>query len=137
MSSGAKPLVVRSDDGRHYSMGKISASFVADGDETNSRLSVAEWWLDPNTVAPDTPNAHSHPEDHLFYVIEGEVSVLLDKEWHTGKAGTYIYIPGGTEHTFENRTSFRSGFVSITNPGGFENEMPGIVQWFKESPQTP
>jgi mannose-6-phosphate isomerase-like protein (cupin superfamily) len=113
------------------------ASFVADGDETNSRLSVAEWWLESNTVAPHTPNPHSHPEDHLFYVIEGEVSVLLDTEWRTGTPGTYIYIPGGTEHTFENRTSSRSGFVSITNPGGFEAEMPGIVQWFEKKPQSP
>jgi quercetin dioxygenase-like cupin family protein len=114
----------------------MSASFVADGDETNSRISIAEWWLEPNAVAPHTPNPHSHAEDHLFYVIEGEVSVLLEKKWRTGRSGTYVYIPGGTEHTFENRTSSRSGFVSITIPGGFEAEMPGIVRWFEEKAQA-
>ena len=131
------PLILRPEEGRRYAMGRMSAVFIADGDETDSRLSVSEWWLEPDTVAPSTPNAHSHPEDHLFYVIAGEVSVLLGKEWHTATTGTYVYIPGGTEHTFENRTSSRSGFISINNPGGFEKEMPGIVAWFSEEPPTP
>ena len=132
MTTAVKPLVLRPDEGRHYSMGRMSASFVADGDETKSRLSVSEWWLEPNTVSPDTPNPHSHPEDHLFYVIEGEVSVLLDEDWHHASPGTYVYIPGGTEHTFENRTPSRSGFISINSPGGFESQMPAIVEWFEE-----
>lgn len=126
-----KPLVLKPDQGRLYKMGRMSATFVADGEETGSRLSVSEWWLEPHTVAPDVPPPHSHPEDHLFYVIEGEVSVQLDSEWYFAGARTYIYIPSGTEHTFENRSSSRSGFVSINNPGGFEKVMPGIVDWFK------
>lgn len=102
-----------------------------------TRISVAEWWLEAHTVLPDTPHAHSHPEDHVFYVIDGEVSMLLNDEWHSAPRGTYIYIPAGTEHTFENRGDVRAGFISITNPGGFENEMPGIVDWFKErAPST-
>ena len=131
MKTDAKPLVLTPDEGRHYSMGRMSAFFVADGDETASRLSVSEWWLEPNTVSPDTPHPHSHSEDHVFYVIEGEVSVLLDNDWHDARRGTYIYIPGGTEHTFENRTAARSGFISINAPGGFESQLPGIVEWFE------
>ncbi len=133
MNTRPNPLVLKAEDGRFYSMGRMSAYFVADLEETDSRLSVAEWWLEPDTVMPDAPHAHSHAEDHLFYVIDGEVSVLLDQEWHSATRGTYIYIPAGTEHTFENRTSARAGFISITNPGGFERDMPGIVDWFKEN----
>ncbi len=136
MGRRAKAFVIKPDNGRHYGMGKMSAIFVADNDETMGRLSVSEWWLEPNTVPPDVPPAHSHPEDHMFYVIEGEVSVMLGAKWQSAKAGTYIYIPGGTEHTFENRTSSRAGFISINNPGGFENDMPAIVEWFKQSPNA-
>lgn len=132
MNSSLKPIVRKAEEGRSYSMGGMSAFFVADLGETDSRLSVAEWWLEPETVSPDTPHPHSHAEDHLFYVVEGEVSVLLGEEWHSAARGTYIYIPAGTEHTFENRTTARTGFLSITNPGGFESEMPDIVEWFKE-----
>ncbi len=132
MTRAVKPLVVSPEEGRQYSMGRMSASFVADGVETESRLSISEWWLEPNTVPPDTPPPHAHPEDHAFYVIEGEVSVQLDDTWHTAKRGTYIFIPGGTEHTFENRSSARAGFISFNAPGGFENQMPAIVEWFKK-----
>lgn len=129
-----KPLIVQPNEGRSYSMGRMSAIFKADGDETNSRVSVSEWWLEPDTQGSDTPGPHSHPEDHLFYVIEGETAVLIEQEWHSAKVGTYIYLPGGTEHTFANRTSSRTGFMSINVPGGFESQLPGIVAWFKEKP---
>ena len=127
-----KPLVINADEGRHYKMGRMSARFVADGEETGSRLSVSEWWLEPKSVGSDVPPAHSHPEDHLFFVIEGEVNIQLDSEWSIARAGAYIYIPGGTEHAFENRSSSKSGFMSINTPGGFENSMPAIVDWFKQ-----
>ncbi len=132
MTTSPKPLVLKAEDGRFYSMGRMSAYFVADLEETASRLSVAEWWLEPDTISPDTPHPHSHSEDHLFYVVVGEVSVLLGDEWHRATRGTYIYIPAGTEHTFENRTAARAGFISITNPGGFESDMPAIVDWFNK-----
>lgn len=128
-----KPLIITPDEGRSYSMGRMSAVFKADGEETNSRVSVSEWWLDPDTRAPDAPHPHSHQEDHLFYVIEGELAVLIENDWQRAQAGTYVYIPGGTEHTFENHSSSRSGFMSINVPGGFESELPGIVQWFKDN----
>ena len=126
-----KPLIRKSSEGREYSMGRMSAHFIADGDETAARTSVSEWWLEPNTQGPPI---HSNPEDHLFYVLAGEMSVYIEKQWHTAAAGTYIFIPGGVEHGFENRSAVRSGFININTPGGFESEMPGIVAWFKENP---
>jgi len=59
-------------------MGRISAVFKADGAETASRYSISEWWLEPNTQGP---GAHSHPEDDVFYVIEGTMSVLVGEKW--------------------------------------------------------
>ena len=47
---------------------RISAIFKADGVETGDRYSISEWWLEPHTQGP---GAHSHPEDDVFYVIEG------------------------------------------------------------------
>jgi len=130
MTPKQEAFIRRPDEGRQYQLGPMTAKFVADGDETGLRLSVSEWWLEPNSVAPEVPAPHSHPEDHLFYVLAGEVSVQLEDEWHTAGPGTYIFIPGGTQHTFENRTSSKSGFLNINNPGGFENAMPSIVEWF-------
>ena len=48
------------DEGRSYPMGRISAVFKADGEETQQGYSISEWWLEPHTQGP---GAHSHEED--------------------------------------------------------------------------
>jgi quercetin dioxygenase-like cupin family protein len=130
--SELKPLVVYPGDGRTYPMGRMSAVFKADLEETNSTLSVSEWWLEPNT---EGPHIHKHPEAQLFYVIEGNLAVYLQgKNWIEAEKGSYIYIPGGTEHGFENRSDKTVGFMSINTPGGFEEDIPQIVNYFEENP---
>ena len=66
--STRKPVILTPGAGRAYPMGRIRAVFKADGDETARAYSVSEWWLDANTTGP---GAHAHPEDNVFYVIEG------------------------------------------------------------------
>lgn len=127
-----KSLVLKPEDGRKYPMGRMSAVFKADLEETNSTLSVSEWWLEPKT---EGPHKHQHPEAHLFYVISGKLSIYLqDKDWFEAEKGSYIYIPGGQEHGFENRSDEVVGFMSINTPGGFEKMMPDIVEYFDENP---
>lgn len=130
--AGLQPLVVDPDEGRTYPMGRMSAVFKADLEETGSTLSVSEWWLEPNT---EGPHIHKHPEAHLFFVIEGNLAVYLQgRGWFDTRSGSYVYIPGGIEHGFENRSDNVVGFMSINTPGGFENSIPGIVSYFKENP---
>lgn len=131
ISNPRKSFIVPPAAGRTYSMGKMHAVFKADGAETDSRYSVSEWWLEPNTTGP---GIHAHPEDHVYYVIEGTVSLCLDGEWSHAERGSYALIVGGTQHTFENRGSVPCGFMSLNVPGGFESSMPAIVQWFDENP---
>ncbi len=127
-----KPIILRPDEGRTYPMGRMSATFKADLKETNSTLSVSEWWLEPNT---EGPHIHKHPEAHLFYVIKGVLTVYLQSEnWFEVEKGSYIYIPGETEHGFENRSENIVGFMSINTPGGFEKSIPHIVNYFEEHP---
>jgi mannose-6-phosphate isomerase-like protein (cupin superfamily) len=126
-----KALILAPGQGRSYPMGRMRAVFIADTAETDSRYSVSEWWLDPNTKGPGT---HAHPEDHVFYVIEGTVSIAIDGEWSQAVRGSYALIPGGTPHDFENHGTVRCGFISLNVPGGFELAMPRIVQWFAANP---
>lgn len=126
-----KPLILRPGQGRVYNMGPMQAVFKADGGETESQWSVSEWWLEADTAGP---GVHDHPEDHLYIVIEGCVSIFLQDTWTECEKGSYVLIPGGTPHNFENRSNARAGFINLNVPGGFEAELPGIVQWFAENP---
>lgn len=127
-----KPLVLSPGKGRVYSMGRIRSVFKADGAETGHSYSVSEWWMAPNTQGP---HAHRHDEDHVYYVLEGTMSVLIHKKWIHLSKGSVVVIPEGTLHTFENRDKKRrAGILSFNNRSGFEEEMPAIVDWFAQNP---
>lgn len=130
-SSDRQPVVLAPDSGRTYSMGRITAVFKADGAETAGRYSISEWWLEPNTKGP---GAHSHPEDDVFFVLAGTMSFLVDKTWIDAPAGSFVLIPGGITHDFENRSAVKAGALNFSAPGDFESNMPDIVEWFNQHP---
>ncbi len=126
-----KPVVLPPGGGRDYPMGRIRALFKADGGESGDRYSISEWWLEPHTQGP---GAHAHEEDDVFYVIAGTMSFLVGTEWVDADTGSFVLVPGGTTHDFENRGSVRAGVLNFSIPGGFEVEMPAIRDWFLEHP---
>lgn len=118
--------------GRYYALGRMSAIFKADEGETGSRYSVSEWWLEPGS---DGPGAHSHEaNDELFYVISGIASILTGDTWLEAPTGTFLRIPATVVHDFANRTDERVGLLNVFLPGGFERNMPEIVEWFTDNP---
>ena len=126
-----KGVFLKPKEGRSYPMGAITAIYKADGEETDSKYDVSEWWLEPHTQGP---GAHSHPEDDIFYVLEGTMTFLMDTEWKEAPQGSFVLVPGGMTHTFENRSDSKAGFLNFGVPGGFEARMPDIVEWFKNNP---
>src|SRR5213079_1783317 len=95
-----KPLIIAPHEGRTYDMGRMRATFVADDAQTASKYSISEWWLESYTQGP---GVHAHEDDHVFYVIEGTLSVQIAGEWFDAERGSYVVIPGETLHDFENR----------------------------------
>jgi len=51
-STPRQAVVLGPGQGRTYPMGRISAVFKADEEETQSKYSVSEWWLEPRTESP-------------------------------------------------------------------------------------
>jgi mannose-6-phosphate isomerase-like protein (cupin superfamily) len=126
-----QPIILAPGVGRSYPMGRISSVFKADREETASRYSISEWWLEANTKGP---GPHSHDDDDVFYVLEGTMSVLVEERWVDAAKGSFVLVPGGVVHDFENRTARRAGVLNISAPGGFEEKMPMIAQWFADHP---
>lgn len=128
-----KPIIWMPGEGRTYPAGRMAATFKADLEETAAQYSVSEWWLEPGARLP---NEHAHSEDHVYYIIEGTLSVTLDGEVSHVPAGGYVLIPGGTPHAFANETGIRAGFISFNVPGGFEERMPAIAGALAEEQDT-
>ena len=134
MGDVREPVVLGPGEGRPYAMGAIHAVFKADGEETAGRYNVAEWWLEPHTHGP---GAHAHDEDDAFFVIDGTLDFLVGDEWTVAPKGTFVLVPGGVTHDFRNSGDVRAGALNIGAPGGFEQEMPAIVDYFAEHPPGP
>lgn len=129
-----KGTVLSPGQGRHYAMGGMTAIFKADRDESAGSYNISEWWLEPNTKGPPV---HAHPEDDVFFVIEGTMHFLMDDEWIEAPKGSFILVPGNVQHSFENRTAERAGALNFGVPAGFEDSMPSIVEWFSRQPPGP
>jgi mannose-6-phosphate isomerase-like protein (cupin superfamily) len=118
-------IILRAGEGRAYDVGPMHAVFKADGAETGDRYCVSEWWLPPGQPGPG-PHSHDANEE-LFHVLEGTMSFLVGAEWIDATSGSFLRIPAGTTHDFENRSDVRAGVLNVFVPGGFEKMMSRIV----------
>ena len=46
-------------------------------------------------------------------------------------AGSFLRVPAGVTHDFENNTPHQTGVFNVFIPGGFESNMPAIVEWYR------
>jgi mannose-6-phosphate isomerase-like protein (cupin superfamily) len=121
-------LILPEGHGRIYNCGTMTAIFKADENETDEKYSVSEWWLEPNSGGP---GAHLHEDnDEVFYVLEGTTTFLVGDKWIDAGKGTFLRIPAKTMHDFKNSTNEKTGILNFFIPGGFERNMPAIVDWF-------
>src|SRR4029079_14531732 len=107
------------------------AVFKADGTETGAHYSISEWWLEPHTAGP---RPHAHPAGDIFYGLGRAMSVLVGSEWTHAGPGSFVLIPGGVTHDFENRGDVRAGVLTFYGHGTFEDARPEIARWWRDNP---
>ena len=128
LSTDREPVMLEPGAGRRYPMGAVSVVFKADGSETAGSYSVLEWWLEPHTQGH---HPHNHPPDDVFFVIDGTVSFLVGDQWFDAPVGSFILVPGGVEHAFENRGDAPAGILNISAPD-LEQRIPAMAEWFRQ-----
>ncbi|MCR6644905.1 MAG: cupin domain-containing protein [Terricaulis sp.] len=121
-------IILGPGEGRAYAMGAISAVFLADEAETDAAYSISEWRLEPHS---DGPGKHAHEaHDDMFYVLEGVMSFWVGDAWIKAPAGSFVRVGKGVAHDFRNEGDSPARMLNIYIPGGFERDMPAIVDWF-------
>jgi mannose-6-phosphate isomerase-like protein (cupin superfamily) len=92
-------------------------TFKATGKQTNGAFTVIDQMIQPEGGPP--PHVHRR-EDEAFYVLEGKFSFLRgDKQTEAG-AGSFVYIPKGTLHTFKNIGAQAGRLLVTITPAGLE-----------------
>ncbi|HYP48684.1 MAG TPA: cupin domain-containing protein [Thermoleophilaceae bacterium] len=89
----------------------------ADGRNTNGALTAFE-----NVVAPgEGPPLHKHAsEDEAWYVLEGELRFRLGEQVSSAPAGTFVFVPRGIEHCFQNSGTGPARILVLFTPAGME-----------------
>ncbi len=93
--------------------------------DTNGAFSVLEVDL-----FGDGPPRHIHKtEAEAFYILEGEINILVGERTIRAAAGSFVLIPRGTVHTMARSGQKPAKFLAIYSPAGIEqffNEAAGL-----------
>jgi quercetin dioxygenase-like cupin family protein len=92
-------------------------TFKARGEQTAGALTAFE-----NVIAPgDGPPLHRHAnEDEAWYILEGQLRFRLDEKLESAPAGSFVYVPRGTPHCFQNDGASTARMLVLFTPAGME-----------------
>jgi quercetin dioxygenase-like cupin family protein len=112
-------------EGETLPMGPNQVVIKAGGEDTAGTFFLSETTLAPGAAGPP-PHRHRTLHD-MFYVVEGELAMLVGDEWRTLAAGSFVCAPPGVRHTFANRSEAPVRFLNFNTPGGWENYMRDLA----------
>jgi mannose-6-phosphate isomerase-like protein (cupin superfamily) len=68
--------------------------------------------------------AHIHEgEDDAFYILEGEMTFLLEDGEVGAGPGTFVLVPPGVDHAFRNDGPVPVRMLNIHAPAGFDRRI--------------
>jgi mannose-6-phosphate isomerase-like protein (cupin superfamily) len=129
-ASHVKVAVIPPDAGRNLTAFGTTAQFKLEGAHTAGRLCLGLAVTPPGGGPP--PHVH-HTDDELFIVVEGQLEVWSDAGWVPAPAGSVVYLPRGSRHTFRNVGATPSRHWVLTTPSGFEEFYRGAAEIFAVS----
>ncbi|NDJ75919.1 MAG: cupin domain-containing protein [Chloroflexi bacterium] len=111
-------LVVRPGEGQQVSVGDLGMEFMVRMDDTPSQVALHEWTLPPRGLGAP-PHIH-RSEDEVFYVLEGDLTVMEDDAITSARPGDYVVLPRGRLHTFWNAGDTPARMLVVLTPGQLE-----------------
>lgn len=106
-------------------VGPSQVVIKAGGEETAGTFFLSETTLAPGMPGPP-PHRHRTLHD-MFYVLEGELAMLVGEEWQTLAAGSFVCAPPGVRHTFANPSDAPVRFLNFNTPAGWEHYMRDLA----------
>lgn len=61
------------------------------------------------------PHLHRDYEE-AFYLLEGELTFLLDPNWHRARAGSAVHVARGIVHAFRNESKSQARVLVLHTP---------------------
>lgn len=99
-------------------------TFKAGADTTGGSFTALE-----NVVAPGQgPPLHLHVrEDEMYYILDGVLRVRAGECTFDAPTGSFVFIPRGTPHHFQNIKDDPARVLVMFTPGGMERFFEGYA----------
>jgi quercetin dioxygenase-like cupin family protein len=113
MKTEMRPYVLEPGEGLSVEnpTGEIT-TFKARGDETDGAFTAIEGGAAPGQGPP----LHVHEQDELIYALEGTIRVRLGNTIQEAPPGSFVFIPSGTPHTWQNVGAEPNRFFATVMP---------------------
>jgi mannose-6-phosphate isomerase-like protein (cupin superfamily) len=99
-------------------------TFLATQAETDGAYFVMSGMVPPDAGPP--PHIH-HNQVETFYIVEGQLGIMLGDEVYEAKAGDFVHVSIGTPHRFINRSQTPAKIIVTFVPAG------DIEDFFREA----
>lgn len=135
MTGHARAIVLEPGEGETVSVLGDQYTYKAVGEDLNGAYALVETTVPAGSAGPP-PHIH-RTEEEAFYVVEGELTVLVGERTFQAPVGTFALVPRGMLHAFSNRGSRPARVLVIISPAGFEQafrEMADIAPSADEPP---
>jgi quercetin dioxygenase-like cupin family protein len=103
-------------------------TFKITSDESEGALTAIETFV----VRQEGPPLHVHEQDELIYTLAGSMRVKLGDTLREAPAGSFVFIPRGTPHTWQNVGAEPLRFFATIMPAALAFE-----EFFKRYAQLP
>ena len=120
MASSDSPLApvhVPPDGGDTVFLVGDTYTTLLSGAQTGGAFTLLEALVPPDTGPP--PHFHQ-AEDETFLLLDGELTFQLGDEAHAATAGTTIFVPRGTRHSFTNVGTGVARMLFMYSPAGMD-----------------
>jgi mannose-6-phosphate isomerase-like protein (cupin superfamily) len=115
ISMQANPYGLTIADAPAYWQVDLLWVLLASAGQTGGRYSLL-WELCPQGSGP---GPHTHDQDEEFYVLDGALTLRAANQLLQAGAGSFLFIPRGTNHSFRVDSETATLLNSYT-PAGFE-----------------
>jgi quercetin dioxygenase-like cupin family protein len=113
-------FVLGPEGGTAYGFHGSRVLIKASGEETRGQLAVMEC----SYPAGLSVHVHVHDgEDEMFYVIAGELSGTCGDESWNARAGSFVFVPRDTPHSFTVTSAQPATALVITGPPKLDRQI--------------
>jgi mannose-6-phosphate isomerase-like protein (cupin superfamily) len=130
-----RAIVLRPGEGKTVTVFGDRHTYKAVGEQTGEAFGLVEIAMPAPAAGPP---AHVHRGvDEAFYVLAGELTMLIGDRTITATAGSFAFVPRGTVHAFANRGTREARFLGITSPAGSELGLEEVAEFASSADQPP